>query len=422
MSISSMGSTRVTHRVKTTSHNKIHNINQSCRKGSLSDLSVNLLKKQAFPKATFYYQPHYPLYMTVSDGVFLDTILQNAYLQHTAAPSTAPLGTLRCVQTVENSTGRGKQLIVQYCDLTQMEFSQLWNKTMTDDLLATNVDVATTSDLSTDQENPSSIWFRYKELFLEKYESNYTFTNTSNVEVQIELITWQPKTGIWESLNYPQNTAEIGNNSPLGCCNQDILNSPPNSWAYANNTSPTNVPSAFTDTILHPSDIRLEGIKLRKLYSLLNRKVITLAPMETINYNIAIPSQILSNWTLQQDYVVNTATALTDRKAGIAFRPFSRFLTVRAYAKATINSELVATGINSGASTFADFSLSVTCSKYFAVRRLPAKQRDVYISTPVQCLNYNGKVLNSVQLHDTVAASNQKLYDDEFNEEPASNV
>lgn len=420
MSSMSLG-TRTRMSVKNTGTHKSIFIKQNSRKGSLKKLSLNLLKREAFPKTSIYVNSHYPLYVTVNDGVFQPNANLEAIDAHNTTPTLYTLGTLRIQQNNNSTLGRGNQTLVQFCDLSQAEFGQLHNKVnrenVMDNYLPVNLD-----NTDTNPDLASSLWFRDRELYLEKYESNYTLINTSNVEISLELITWQPKQSIYESLDYPVYTGtRNGNQSVLGCLNQDIETFP---YGVTNTTNPINVQPGITDSTAASSDVRLIGHfpKLNSKYKYLTRKVVTLAPMEKLHYNISIPAQMLSNKNLPHDYVVNSLPLSSDRASGVAWRPFTRFLTIRAWSRATINSELVSAGLNAGASTFADHSLSITCSKYISVRKVPFIVRSTYINSTTTGINFNGQPLDSRQLQDTVVAADQRIYNQDLDEDPASNV
>jgi len=380
-------------------------IKQNSKKGTLKDLSVDLIKKRMFPETCIYQNPCYPQWISCLDSAFAGNTATDFYDNR----ATYVPGTLRISQTANTTTSVGSQMIAQFADLTQMEFAQLSNKLAYDDKSVMNSYGSIVDITKTDPEDQTSPWFRYRQLFLEQYDSTYKFTNTSNLSCNVEIICWKPRDVVFEALQSPNDPlGNYANNTPLGCINQDYYASPSQTY-FGNTEEPLNVKPTFSDSILQPSTIRLVNkgfIKTNKMYMMLDRKTIILGPGESINYNVSIPSQMLSNHSKAMS--INSYTAVAGTwTVGAAWRTFSRFITVRAWSNAIIDNETTVSNANKGAFTYGDVSLAVVNSKYIKLRNVPFYQRTQYINSTTSNLNWNGNTISSLQYHDVVTGADQ---------------
>lgn len=394
-------------------------VKTKAKRGTLDDIPIKRVKQIMFPSLSLYSNPFYPVWMGTKDNFLATGIgLYNIY-NTTLTPATEVVGVLKCTQSTA-SVGKGKQVLVQFPCLTQMEFAQLTNKLVTDNASSYVKYGTSLSRVNTDQESLNSPWYPFRECFLEQYDQVFTFTNNTSLDTYIELITWQPITDICEAV-VALSTAVQGtinqNKTVLGLCDFDYAYYQPDNTGWNNTAQPLGNTMTFDQSSSQDSGLRVDVKANKSLFSnykKLHKTVIKLSSGESIKYTVAIPSQILNNSfkdaiTFQ---FVGTGASTQSVYYAPAYRKFTRFLTCRAWSHATIDTSYTTfSTINNGAFTLGDVQLSVSCTKFVKARVMPFRNRPMFINSTTNILDWTGDVIDTKQTLDTVVNAEQEQID-----------
>lgn len=408
----------ITSTVKESGGKAQYYVNDSTKQLSKKDIPVSLIKTIIFPEYSFYFPMYYPCYMTYNDNPF--AAFANMRQSTDASTGNSGVGLLKASQTAATNQGYGLQILAQFPILTHLEFALLHHKLARDQTGNSLYAGVTAMDISnTNREAISSPWYRGRRLFLQKFEKTYRITNNKNCDVYVELIVWQPKRIITEVHTYASTTdntyATNQNSTPLGFLAWDLSSSsggtgstdllsnyyPPQSGNFSN----------LGNSEEARTNIRIDlksNTQLNSSYKKLHKKLVKLGPGETIVYNVSIPGQLLST---PEAPVNSDRNATTFYRNVIAYQKFTRFLTVRAYAYAGLNSVAVLETNADGQLTYADVELSVVASGFIKASWCPFLQRPITINS-ANPLEWSGQAVNSTQLITTAAAADQTFIQD----------